>query len=99
MISPAQGFEDLGEGRYAVRGPLRFQNVPTVWREAVGRFATPREVVVDLSGVTEVDSAGLALLVEWLRDARKAGGAVRFANAPAKLLAIARVTRLDVLLG
>lgn len=98
MSPPEQGFEDLGDGRYAARGVLRFQTVPGLWRETLGRFAAAREVTVDLAGVSEVDSAGLALLIEWVREARRAGGTVRFLNVPAQLLAIARVSGLERLL-
>jgi phospholipid transport system transporter-binding protein len=99
VSATAQGFEDLGGGRYALRGALRFQTVPALWRETQGRLGAAPTLTVDLEGVAEVDSAGLALMVEWLREARKAGRTLRFENVPEQLLAIARVSRLEGLLG
>jgi phospholipid transport system transporter-binding protein len=89
---------ELGDGRYAVSGLLRLETVPALWRETRGLFARPRRVVIDFSGVSEVDSAGLALLIEWMRDARRAGGEVHFENIPRQMQAIARVSRLEGLL-
>ncbi len=37
---------------------------------------------VDLSGVTQSDSAGLALLIEWLKLATRSGKTVRFKASP-----------------
>jgi phospholipid transport system transporter-binding protein len=54
---------------------------------------------VDLAGVTRADSAGLALLVEWLRESEIAGNSIEFVNVPAQLLSIARVCGLDDILA
>ena len=53
---------------------------------------------MNLGEVTRVDSAGLALLLEWLRLARSEGRAMRFTALPDKLLAIARLSGVDGLL-
>ncbi len=52
-----------GEGRCAVAGALTFETVPVLWRqlEAGGLLNAARDA--DLAGVTDADSAGLALLV------------------------------------
>jgi len=57
------------------------------------------QVTVDLAGVTRSDSAGLALLVEWLRESELAGNTIRFVNVPAQLLSIARVCGLEEILS
>ena len=49
----------------------------------------------DLAGVERADSAGLALLIEWMRRARRAGRPVRFLNLPPQMLEIARAASLD----
>ena len=45
-----------------------------------------------------MDSAGLALLLEWLRWGRSERRAVAFQNLPEKLVAIARLSGVDELL-
>jgi phospholipid transport system transporter-binding protein len=94
----ATAVELLGEGRVAVRGPLRFATVPGVWRAARTIAADAPRLTVDLAGVTEADSAALALLVEWMREARQRGAEVHFAGMPRQLEAIVRVSGLDGLL-
>jgi phospholipid transport system transporter-binding protein len=53
---------------------------------------------VDLSGVTDSDSAGLALLLEWITWANHTVREIRFLSMPERVLAIARTTEVDQLL-
>jgi phospholipid transport system transporter-binding protein len=53
---------------------------------------------VDLGEVSEMDSALLALLLAWLRDARSRGRELVFANLPESLNTIARLYGVDALL-
>ena len=52
--------------RCTVQGPLTMRNVTAVLAESAQMFSGPR-VLVDLAGVTEVDSAAVSLLLEWRR--------------------------------
>jgi len=45
----------------------------------------------DLAGVGELDSSALALLLAWLREARRLGRELAFANLPQGLTTIARL--------
>ncbi len=56
-------------------------------------------IEIDLKGVTRADSAGLALLVEWLRAAERAGKSISFVNVPVQLSSIARISGLDEILS
>ena len=47
--------------------------------------------VVDLAGVTEVDSAAVALAIDWLREARAAGRTLRFENLPPAMTKLVRL--------
>ncbi|MDA3920303.1 MAG: STAS domain-containing protein [Salinisphaera sp.] len=71
-----------------VEGQLDVDNVPARLRKSAGWFADGQETVIDLSGVTHSDSAGVALLLEWIRDAQQAGAKLRFSNAPSQMRAI-----------
>ncbi len=55
-------------------------------------------VAVDLREVERSDSAGVALLVAWMRSARQAQRDIRFLNMPSQMLNIARVSGLDAIL-
>jgi anti-anti-sigma factor len=57
-----------------------------------------RNLVVDLSGTTFLDSAALAALVSAHHRAQVLGGSVRLAGAKGPVRKILEVTRLDVIL-
>lgn len=90
----AFSLERRGDGRYAVAGELSFDTVPAVWQETRDWFAAGGVSAVDLVGVTRADSAGLAMLLEWLREAQRRGGRVSFDHVPEQIRALARLTGL-----
>jgi phospholipid transport system transporter-binding protein len=52
----------------------------------------------DLSGVTEIDSAAVALLLEWQRCAIAQGGSIRLSGVPASLRGLAALYGVEALL-
>jgi len=52
----------------------------------------------DLGRVTEVDTAAIALLLEWQRQAIARGGRLRLAGVPADVTSLARLYGVDGLL-
>jgi phospholipid transport system transporter-binding protein len=85
-------------GHFRLCGDVGFASARTLWEEGRREFAAVESIVVDLSAVDRVDSAGVALLVSWVRDTRGRGAAIRFVNMPAQILDIARVCGVDVIL-
>ncbi|MDR1853943.1 MAG: STAS domain-containing protein [Azoarcus sp.] len=63
-----------------------------------GRALPQGDCVLDLGGVSEVDSSALALLLSWLRRARASGVKLELRALPAPLLALARLYGVDALL-
>ncbi|WP_255991694.1 STAS domain-containing protein [Chitinolyticbacter albus] len=55
-------------------------------------------LTLDLAGVTRVDSAAVALLLAWQRQAHAAGTRLTIAGAPAALLQLAKLYAVDALL-
>ena len=96
-MSEAEVIEVSG-GRLAINGELTFASVPLLWERYCDRVSGKAELDIDLSGVQRSDSAGLALLVECVRQAHQTGKSIRFFNIPAQMLAIARVSSLDQVL-
>ena len=92
-------FSDRGDGRWSLAGELDFASVPALVGELQGVTRTGSTLELDLQGVTRADSAGLALLIEFLRTAGRAGNSVQFVNVPEQLLSIARVSGLDSILS
>ena len=82
----------------AISGELTFASVPALWKRCCSSFSERTELEIDLSDIQRADSAGLALLVECVRQARQTGKSIRFFNIPSQMLAIARVSSLDQIL-
>lgn len=81
-----------------VSGELTFATVNAVLGE-IQTLATSLPVLnIDLADVTRSDSAGLALLVHWMRVAKTAKKPILFHNIPGQMLAIASASGLDDLL-
>jgi phospholipid transport system transporter-binding protein len=78
------------DGSLQVEGPITFANVEAVLSEGLRSFDAA-QVRVDLGGVTEVDSAALSLLLEWVRQAASKGQRVVFVNLPPNLTSLARL--------
>jgi phospholipid transport system transporter-binding protein len=74
--------------RCTVEGPLTIENATEVLAESAARF-TANHLVVDLAGVTEVDSAAVSLLLEWRRAAKRANRHIEFVNLPQSLRSLA----------
>lgn len=92
--------EALGGERYRLSGVLDAITAPALLKQSVERFSSAEgaELQIDLGGVSESDSAGLALLLEWLRVARHRKQQVHFANLPAQIAALARISEVEELL-
>ncbi len=84
-----------GADRYLVSGPLLFQTVAEARVLGLQLLCERERLVLDLSGVVQSDSAALALLIEWMREARRRGAGVYFENVPSQLQAIARASQVD----
>ena len=89
-----------GSGRLTVTGDLTFATAREAREAGLRSLAAAGngELVVDCSGVTGADSAGLAVLLEWLAWARRNSRVVTYENLPASLLAVARISEVDELL-
>jgi len=74
-------------------------SVTAVLDESARVFAGAKNLVVDLSGVSEVDSSALSLLLEWQRTARAGGQVIAFTHLPANLKSLADLYGVSELLG
>ncbi len=87
------------DGVVVLTGELTFQTVPGLLSQEQALVAAGGDALkIDLAGVVRGDSAGLALLVAWLRAARKQRRQIQFLNVPPQLREMARVSGLERLL-
>ena len=90
---------DDGIGRFLLIGVMNFDSVIPLNLRANELFQKYTSITIDLSGVTYVNSAGLALLLEWKRKAVLANRTMEIVGAPKKLLNIARVSEIETILS
>lgn len=78
-----------------VEGALTFTTVTALLEKSRPLFERAGEsLVVDLEGVERADSAGLAMLIEWMRLARTCGCTIAFAHLPTQMNDIALASDL-----
>jgi phospholipid transport system transporter-binding protein len=94
------GISEAASGRITVTGELTFASA----REArqlgllVLEGSRAERIAIDCSGVTRADSAGLAVLLDWLAWGRRKSRVLSLENLPASLVAIAKISEVDGLL-
>ncbi|QWT20047.1 STAS domain-containing protein [Bacillus sp. NP157] len=97
MTQPAFQLADA-PGALAVSGALTFATAAAALEAGRAQIDRLKPATLDLAGVTQADSAGLATVLALLAHARQAGGVLKVANAPRGLEALARVSGVDTLL-
>ncbi len=91
----AAELKSLGAGRFQVRGELGFETVKALLVSSQASFQESSQLEIDLAGITHGDSAGLALLIEWLRIAERDGKVLRYVGIPEQLRSLARISDVE----
>ena len=86
--------KDLGGGDFEVSGNMSFDTAERILRLSQKAFRQYEDVRVDMSAVEKADSAGLALLLEWMSWARQGIAKIDFVAIPSSVLAIADAAEL-----
>jgi phospholipid transport system transporter-binding protein len=87
-----------GPGRFELHGDLGFGDAARVLAEGERAFGALPSVEVDLAGVTRVDSAGLAVLIEWSLAAADAGRRLGYRNLPPAVVSLAGISDVSELI-
>jgi phospholipid transport system transporter-binding protein len=88
----------MDDGQLEASGVLGYVTAARALPVGLALIPKGSTCTIDLSRVTEADSAGLAVLVEWLATAKSRGTAIRYEGIPAQILAVARISDLESLL-
>jgi phospholipid transport system transporter-binding protein len=88
----------LGPGRFELQGDLGFNEAARMLAEGDAAFGGLKQAEIDLAKVGRVDSAGLALLLEWSVSAREAGRVQSYRNVPPAISALAGISDVSELL-
>jgi phospholipid transport system transporter-binding protein len=87
-------------GTLTAQGPLTFATARRAFEQGAAALAdaSGAKLEIDCRGITASDSAGLAVLLEWLSLSKRAGRSLRYAQLPQGLAALARISDVEDLL-
>ena len=97
-VEPVAQVLRADDGRWVLAGPLTISNVAGVLAASAG-MPLPSTGRVDLEKVDPVDSAGVAILLEWKRRALAEGMQLAFDNVPPAMISLAELYGVDELLS
>jgi phospholipid transport system transporter-binding protein len=98
-VSTPLRIERIDAQHARVSGRLGFHEAADAaprWREVC---AENTDVTLDISGLEQVDSATLAVLLDWAAQARRIGSRLRLAGVPEDLTALAHLSGTEAMLG
>ncbi len=97
----ALAFEDQGSSRHALRGALTFATAYVAYSDGLRRLMALERGArceFDCSGISDADSAGLSVLIEWKGEAARRGLTLVYLGLPAAVERLARISEVDTLL-
>ena len=97
-VEPVAQVLRADDGRWVLAGPLTIDNVAGVLAASVA-VPLPPTGRVDLKGIDPVDSAGVAIMLEWKRRAVAEGIELTFENVPPSMASLAELYGVDGLLS
>lgn len=90
----------VSDGTLRLDGELTLATAGKVFRDCASVWADGDEpLAIDLADTGRIDSAGLALLLEWQAQARQRGAVLQLRNPPDDLLQLAALCEASDLLG
>jgi phospholipid transport system transporter-binding protein len=90
--------ERVGAFHFQVHGAMTFESAKTLLQQSETLFASLPEMEIDLAGVEKADSAGLALMLEWVARAAESNAKLMFTAVPEAIHSIAHLCQIESLL-
>src|SRR5947207_12604822 len=78
-----------------IAGDLDFSTVEKLWKESLPLLASMHHLTFDLSKVSFANSAGITLLIEWVKYAKHERKTISFAHVPASMMSLAAISGVD----
>lgn len=86
------------QNEFVLTGNLDFSNVVRVYQKALSHFNSHATLVFNFADLKTSNSAGLALIIEWLRAAKRQNRCITFRYISPQLQSIARAAGLDAII-
>jgi len=82
-------------GHFVIDGDLTFATIDKQTLKSFSFLKAAKEITIDLSRVSNTDSAGLALMIKWIKYSRHNRTQLSFKNIPEQLLNLAKLSGFD----
>lgn len=92
---PVLKLTEQSPGYYTLKGSLTFASIDKHTPQSFKFLRGVDSMCIDLSQLEASDSAGLALMIEWIRQSRMNRVKLSFRNIPTQLMALAKISGLD----
>jgi len=86
---------DEGDGLFIIDGDLTFASIDKKVIKSFDFLKTTKLITIDLGRVACTDSAGLALMIEWIKVSRQHNAQISFKNIPEQLRNLAKLSGFD----
>ena len=95
----ARAFININDNKLVLSGILDYESVLEVDKQVQEwlKKPSPAQSVLDMSGVSYSSSAGIALLLGWLRVAKQQHKVLQIFHLPSDMLALAKVDGLEAI--
>jgi phospholipid transport system transporter-binding protein len=82
-----------------VSGELNFVTVVNLWKDSLPKLNNYSTLHFNLANVTASNSAGLALILEWIKYAKRHNKPISFTNIPEHLTSILQVAGMQQMMA
>ena len=101
-MRPTNGLKleyEIGTG-LSLTGELTLATVTSTYQQSLNYFQSEDSIpkMINLAKVTCVDSAGLSLMIEWLRLGKKQNTEIEFRNIPGQITPLVKLFGIDNLI-
>ena len=86
---------DYQEDKFIVSGDLHFSNVMAIYKKSSKNLSKNPVLEFDFSNVRSSDSAGIALIIEWIKFAKLTNKEIYFHSLSSDILQLARAAGLE----
>jgi phospholipid transport system transporter-binding protein len=85
----------LQGNQFHVSGDLNFANVMSIYQKSLSQVNQCSELIFDFSQLTSSNSAGLALIIEWIKLSKQISKPIHFNHLPDDIMSIAKAAGVD----
>lgn len=79
-----------------ISGDLDFSNVMSLYQQSLSAFASQHQILVfDFSGLRSTNSVVMAMIIDWMRHAKRVNKSIQLKYLSADVMSLAKASGLD----